>query len=129
MEKEKSKRINVSFTPEAYEQIEHIAAKENISLSEYVRDATLMRLNTNILNENMDFVCSVLRNQIRESLIPFENRIASMTAKTCIMSATAAFLTAETINRLVPYDRQEDVQVVYDKARKKAALYVKNNLK
>lgn len=56
---------------------------------------------------------------------PSVERLAALSAKTCIQASTAAYLTAETIARFVPDEFQEDVQQVYEDARKKGVRYTK----
>lgn len=123
----KEPRINPRFTPEQYEQIKNVAALKGYSLSELVREATLKYIQPTLLEENLDLICSVIRKEIKNAQQSEFDRLASLTAKTCIMAATSSFLTAETINRFVPTERQMDVKEAYDAARIKGVNYMKTN--
>ena len=117
-------RINVTFDDEAFNQIKLIAYKEGKSMSEIIREWTYERLDGELSKNNIDFVCRLIREQLRDVLQPHVDRLAAISAKGGVQSATAAYLTAETIARFVPPDLQEDVQEVYLQARKKAVRYM-----
>lgn len=121
----KEYRINPRFTITEMEQIERLAALEGCSKSEIVRKATQEYINPKVSKENIDYITKIIRLEIKNTQEPDFERIISLLAKTCIMSATSAFLTAETINRFVPDNKQQDVKEVYDAARLKAVNYLK----
>lgn len=56
---------------------------------------------------------------------PSIDRLASLSAKTCVQSGTAAYLAAEAILKFVPAPRQQEVEEAYELARKKAIAYLK----
>ena len=119
-----SKRINVSFSISEYNAISNIAQKKNCSLSEVVRDYTLQGLNTTITSDNLDFICKIIRDQVRDILTPSIERLASLESKTCVMATTSTYLGAEAIARFVPLSMRKDVQQAFDAARKKAVEYM-----
>lgn len=121
----KERRISPRFTDEEYEQIEKVAAIRRCSLSELVRKATLEYIRPKVVEENMDFLCSIIRQELKNTQQPEADRLASLIAKTCIMAATSTFLCAETINRFVPTEKQMDVKEAYDAARIKGVNYMK----
>lgn len=119
------RRITVSFSDEEYNQLKNIADKNNVSMSETARRYVDSGLNGTLSSENIDFISKIVREQLRVVLQPQVDRLASLTAKTCIQASTAAYLTAETIARFVPEDYQEDVLTVYEQARKKGVSYTR----
>lgn len=121
-------RINVTFEDDTFRQIENIANSTNKTFSEVVRDFTLQGLNGEVGAKNIDFITSIIREQLRSILKPEIERICSLQAKGTIMSATSAFLNAEAISRFVSKDLQTDVQTTYDLAHKKAILYTKSKI-
>lgn len=118
-------RITVSFDDEAYRQLKNISDKEVISLSETVRRYVQSGLNGNLAAENLDYISKIIREQLRCVMQPSVERLAALSAKTCIQAGTAAYLTAETIARFVPEEYQEDVAEVFEQARRKAVVYIK----
>lgn len=124
----KHARINVAFDNETYRQIRLIADRNHCSMSEVVRRYTKEGLNGALTGSNLDYISSVLRDQLRIVLRPSIDRLASLSAKTCIQASTSAYLNAEALARLVPVDLQLDLEDAYCTARKKAVLYTKNKI-
>jgi len=58
-------RINVKFDPETYKQIKLIADKNNISMSEVVRNFTIQGLNGTLTQQNLDILIPVIREQLK----------------------------------------------------------------
>lgn len=123
-----SKRINATFDDETYEIIAKMAAKENTSDSEIVRKYFLEGIKLQVSDDNIDFITNIIRTQLKDVMQPNVDRICSLIAKTCVSSAQSSFLTAETIAKFVPTDRQADVNEVYEKARLKAIEYTKTKI-
>lgn len=120
-----SPRINVAFEPEAFEQIRLLAAKQHISMSEVVRNWAMKGLSGDLNADNIGLITDIIRTQIQDVMRPSIDRLASLTAKTCIQSGTAAYLSAESILKFVPVSRQQEVEEAYELARKKAIAYLK----
>lgn len=125
--RENGSRINVKFTKEDYDTISGIAAKRGVSMSEVVREWVLQGLNGTLTEDNMEFIVPIIRQQLQEILSLQVERLAALSAKTCIQAGTSAYLTAEVISRFLPENRQIDYQEAYDQARKKAVKYLKGN--
>ena len=126
--KQQTKRINVTFEVSDYEQIRNLAHKEGRTMSEIVREAAIDNLTVLINAENIDMITQIIREQLRAVLKPDIERLAALSAKTCVQSSTAAYLTAETISKFVPLSEQENFRDCYEKARKKGVEYTRRKL-
>ncbi|GEM_PF-778406 len=126
--KQQTKRINVTFEVSDYEQIRNLAHKEGRTMSEIVREAAIDNLTVRINAENIDMITHIIREQLRDILKPDIERLAALSAKTCVQSSTAAYLTAETISKFVPLQEQEEFRECYEKARKKGVEYTRRKL-
>ncbi len=126
--KQQTKRINVTFEVSDYEQIRNLAHKEGRTMSEIVREAAIDNLTVRINAENIDMITQIIREQLRAVLKPDIERLAALSAKTCVQSSTAAYLTAETISKFVPLSEQENFRDCYEKARKKGVEYTRRKL-
>lgn len=126
--KQQTKRINVTFEVSDYEQIRNLAHKEGRTMSEIVREAAIDNLTVRINAENIDMITHIIREQLRDILKPDIERLAALSAKTCVQSSTAAYLTAETISKFVPLQEQEGFRECYEKARKKGVEYTRRKL-
>lgn len=121
-------RIAVQFTSSDYSLIKNIASKQDESLSGVVRNLCKQSLNLKVYEENCDMLCRIIRQEIKNSQRSDFDRILSMLSKTVIMSATATFLNAETINSFVPIENQQEVKTAYEKARIKGVEYLKTQI-
>lgn len=123
-----SPRINVAYEPEIYKQIELLAAKQKKSMSEIVRNWSHQGLAGELNRENIGLITDIIRTQLQDVLRPHYDRLASLNAKTCIQSGTAAYLAAEAILRFVPPARQQEIETSYELARKKSIAYMKGKV-
>jgi len=119
-------RINVQFDPDTYAQIKMLAHKEGKTMSEVVRDWTEERLHGEINAQNIALITDIIRSQLSAVLQPSVDRLAALTAKTCVQSSAAAYLTAEALSKFVDESKRMDYEEAYEKARKKAVAYTKN---
>lgn len=119
-------RISPTYDVETYEQIRHIANRENKAMADVVREWSLQGLNGTILQSNVEMLTPIIRKQIEAVLQPQMERMIALTAKTCVQASTAAYLSADAILKFVPPAQREEVRDSYEAARKKAVLYMKN---
>lgn len=121
-------RINVKFEPEQFAQIVAIANKRNVPYSEVVREWSLQGLNGTLNTDNISFITYILREQLADVMRPQLDRLATLNAKTCIQSGTAAYLSAEAILKFVPLAQRIEVEESYALARKKAVAFLKHDI-
>ena len=122
--------IKISMKKNAEKEIilKNISDKNHISISETVRRYTEAGLNGNLSESNINYISAIIREQLRIVMQPSIERLAALSAKTCIQASAAAYLTAEAIARFVPVELQEDVAAVYEDARKKGVRYTKSRV-
>lgn len=118
-------RINVTFDPITYQQIKLIAEKNDRSMSDVIREYTRKSLNGDLTKDNIDYVAGIIREQLNIILRPSVERLAALSAKTCIQAGTSAYLNAEALARLVPAELQMDLEEAYEAAKIKAVRYIK----
>lgn len=116
----------MTFTNEEAKQLEQLAARENKSISAIIREKTIDSLSLQANAENLDLITTIIRTQLKDILQPQIERLASLSAKSCVQSATASFLTAETISKFVPLSEQQEFLEVYESSRKKAIEFTRN---
>lgn len=121
-------RVNVTFTEEELKHIEGISKKRGISSSEYVRELYYEGKKICGANENIDFIVEIIEDRLESILKPHIERLASISVKGSVMSATSTFLNAQALADLVPLERRREVAEVYEKARLKGVAYVKNRV-
>lgn len=121
-------RLPITLSSEEYEEIKRLASIKNISMSELCRQYIVQGLNGTITQDNIDFLVPVLRSQLKSLLDPAVERLAAISAKTCVQAGAAAYLSAEAILKFVPEDLQLEVEESYEAARKKAVRYLKGSV-
>lgn len=127
--REDRKRINVSFDMETYNAIKAIAHKENKNMSDVVREWALRGLNGNVTEKNLEVITPVIREQLRGVMEPMMERMLSLSAKACIQSGTATYLSADAILKFVPKEQREEVRDSYEKARKQAVEFMRSKVR
>lgn len=124
---DKRHTIPVLFTNEEYENIKKYAALSDKSMSTVIREFTNKGLTGELTENNIDFLTPIIRAQLKSIMDIQYERLASMTAKTCIQAGTAAYLSAEALNSFVPIQYQRSFLDAYESARKKALQYLRAN--
>lgn len=118
-------KTSINLNEEVYQQIKTISMKTGDSVADVIRDLINAGLNERVLEENTDLIGRVVRQQIDAVMKVHVERLASLSAKTGHMAATAAFLNVQALLDIVPPERRKDVRAMYESARKKAAAYIK----
>lgn len=126
--REDRKRINVSFDINTYNAIKAIAHKENRDMNDVVREWTLKGLNGDVTEKNLEVIVPIIREQMKNVMEPMMERMIALSAKTCIQSGTATYLSADAILKFVPKEQREEVRDSYEKARKKAVEYMRSKV-
>lgn len=123
-----SKRISITFTDEQVNMIERIARKEGKSFADTVRFLCDESLKVQANTDNIDMIVDIIDEQLRAIMKPHVERLAALSAKGAIMSATSTFLNAQALADFVPVDKRKDLVEVYEKARLKGVAYVKGRV-
>ena len=120
-----TKRLSISIEDKMYDEIEAVAQKTGVSLAEAGRRIMGKGLASGWVDENTDMITHIVRQQLEAVLKPQIERLAKLCVKSGIMSATSTFLNVQAFQDLVPTERRKIPVELYEKARKKAALYFK----
>ncbi|MBU5317873.1 hypothetical protein KQI30_16620 [Clostridium bornimense] len=123
-----TKRLTITFTDEQAETIEKIATVKGISFADTVRRLCDEAIKIQVSNDNIDLVTEIIDERLRAILKPQVERLASISVKGAIMSATSTFLNAQALNDFVPPERRKDFNTSYEKARLKGIAYVKSKV-
>lgn len=119
-----STRISVTFDDDVYRQLKLIADKNGDSVASVVRELVQRSLDGELTAANLTFITSIIREQLKDVIQPFIERLAALNAKTGVQAGAAAYLAAEAIAKFVPNNMQAEVTETYEQARKKAVAYM-----
>ena len=103
------KRISITFTDEQVEVIEKIARRSGDSFADTVRKLCDEAIKIEASAENIDLVTKIIDERLRSILKPHVERLASLSAKGAIMSATSTFLNAQALADFVPVEKRKDL--------------------
>lgn len=123
-----SKRISITFSDDQAEVIEKISKREGKSFADTVRSLCDEAIKLQVSNDNINLITEIIDERLRSILTPQVERLASLSAKGAIMSATSTFLNAQALADLVPVSKQKDLLEIYEKARLKGISYVKGKI-
>ena len=121
-------RISITFTDEQAEVIEKISKREGRSFADTVRSLCDEAIKLQVSNDNIDLIAEIIDERLRAILKPQVERLASLSAKGAIMSATSTFLNAQALSDFVPKERRKDFVESYEKAKLKGIAYVKKRV-
>lgn len=123
-----SKRISITFTDEQAEMIERIAKKDNKTFADTVRNLCDESLKVKSNAQHIDMIVDIIDECLRSIMKPHVERLASISAKGAVMSATSTFLNAQALADFVPPEKRKDLAETYEKARLKGVAYVKGRV-
>lgn len=115
----------IRFTENEIENITKYAECKGITFSEAVRQLCKRGLELEVSEENIGLVADIIDKRLRSILAPQIDRLASISAKSAITSATSMYLNAQALVDFVPKEKQKEFLEVYEKARLKGVAYVK----
>ena len=122
------KRISITFTDEQVEVIEKIAERRGCSFADTVRKLCDEATKIEVAADNINLVTEIIDERLRAILKPHVERLASLSAKGAIMSATSTFLNAQALADFVPVEKRKDLVETYEKIRFKGVAYVKGRV-
>lgn len=121
-------QIKVMFTDEEFEFIQRIEERTGKKKAEIVREFYYSGKQMVGANESINLVTEIIDERLRAILKPNIERLASISAKGAIMSATSTFLNAQALADFVPPEKRKDLLETYEKARLKGVAYVKGRV-
>lgn len=123
-----SKRISITFSDDQAEVIEKISKREGTSFADTVRSLCDEAIKLQVSNDNINLITEIIDERLRSILTPQVERLASLSAKGAIMSATSTFLNAQALSDFVPANKRKEFAETYEKARLKGIAYVKGRV-
>jgi hypothetical protein len=122
------KRFSLCLDDKTAEQVEMLMSKTGKSLADTTRDLIKKGLASEWVNENTDLIAYIVRQQLEAVLSPKVERLAALSSKTGHAAAAAMFLNVQAFMDLLPPEKRKIPREMYEKARKKAAEYMRTPL-
>ena len=118
-------KTTIRLDKETYRILSEIKEITGDSLADVIRNTIKKGLARERVDESQDIIADIVREQMDIVIKPHIERLAALSSKSGHMSATAAFLNVQSLIDLVPAERRKEPKEMYEKARKKAILYMK----
>ena len=116
---------SILFTDEQYEMIENYCNRNGVNFGEAVRQIVDKQMSYEINRNSINEITEIIDERLRDIFKPQIERLASISAKGAIMSATSTFLNAQALSDFVPREKQKDIKIAYEQARLKGIAYVR----
>jgi hypothetical protein len=115
--------LHIRVDKETLDKLNILAGSKKETLASTVRRILITGLNTEIAEQSLETLVSVVRKTIRAELKSTENRLATLGAKACISAGTSEHMLATLFVRSISGDiseKQRQAKAIHDEARKKA---------
>ena len=106
-------------------ELEVIARGNKEAMAELARRYIREGLERDHADKAVNYIAKIVREQTEAVMKPHVERLAKLTSKTGHISAAAAFLNVQAFMDLVPDEKRKIPVEMFEKAKKKAAAYMK----
>jgi hypothetical protein len=121
----KYNQFHLRIPDQLYNQINDLAEQKDKSVNSTITYLIKKGLDLELTSENTDLIAKIVRQQLEVVIKPHVDRLAALSSKSGHMSATAAFLSAQAFQDLVPKEQRRNVKEMFDNARKKGAEFMR----
>lgn len=118
-----SKEVRVGVDEELHAKLIALASRRKESLSDIVRPLLEQMVSEKAAEDSLDVINDSVRKAVTSAMKPIENRLAAMTAKATIASATDMY-TSHYVLMSQGKDPQQ-IRAIQEESRKKAVSYLK----
>lgn len=118
-----SKEVRIAVDEDLHMKLLALAKRRGETMSDIVRPILEKLVDEKAAQDGIDVVGDAVRKAVTSALKPIENRLAAMTAKATIASATTMY----TNHRLMESNGKDPQQIraIHEESRKKAVSYLK----
>ena len=121
------RHVGVLVPMDVYDILKNMADKRKCTVSEVVRNILVEGIKEKVTEDNLDYISRIIREQLDLTMRPHVERLARLTTKAGIMSATSTILGAQAMMDLVPPEKRKVAKDAYDEARKEGVKYFRDN--
>lgn len=125
---ERTIQITVKLPKKQYEALKKYAATKHLSMADIVRAYITKGMSVEAYTEEIDFITTIIRQEIKLAIDGLSNRLAGLASKDLIMSAAAYYSTIAIITDLIDTNRYTTFREIEKKARQLAVEYMKMKL-
>lgn len=128
MKNERIHPTTVRLDNVTYNLLKSISEKNDTSLADTLRITIKKGLERDYVDNSADLIANIVHREMEVVLKTHTNRLASLTSKTGHAAVASMFLNVQAIMDFVPPERRKEAKDMYEKAMKKAVVYMKTPL-
>lgn len=118
-------KLQIRVTQKTKDQIVSMSMREDESEAEICRRLIEKALAMEFSEEYVDVITKAVRETLQPILKLHTERLAALSAKTGVASATSMFLNAQAFMDVVPPERRKEIKAIFDVAKKKGIEYMR----
>lgn len=126
--RESTQQITVKLPKSQYNALKKYAASKHLTMADIVRAFIQKGMSIEAYTQEIDFITSIIRQEIGIAINGLSNRLAGLSSKNLIMSAAAYYSTIAIIADLIDTHRYTTFREIERKARQLAVEYTKMKL-
>jgi len=120
-------RRSIAFPVKQLEQLEKLAAKDNQDVSKIVRRAVDQFMNIQANKDDIDFITSIIRQEVKAEIGKQANRLAAMLFKVGVIASSNYFLSVKMLADVINPSLQADFKDINSNARRLGIDYMKQS--
>ena len=120
--------LHIKLDKAIVDKINTLAGIRNATAASIIRQILSTGLDTEIAEQSLEAITSVIRKVIRSELKGTENRLASLGAKTSIAAGTSEHMLTVLFERSISgevSEKQRQAKTIHEDARRKAVISLK----
>ncbi len=117
-------RMSFAITEKMKSELEVIAAKQHITVSELIRSYIDKGMNIEKTASDIDFIRKHIREELEIILKPQFNRIAKLLMRIGMMTISFCYFTSKIIYYFVPFKDKQSYEEIMSESKRSAAAYL-----
>ena len=126
---ERTQKRSVVFSTRQLEEIEKLANHRNCFASDVIRDFVDKGLSVQGYKNDVDFLVSIIRQEVKVEMRAQANRLAAMMYKIGVIAAANYFMDVQMMSDVINPSMQADFKDIHSNAQKQGREYMNLKIK
>ena len=126
---ERTQKRSVVFSTRQLEEIEKLANHRNCFASDVIRDFVDKGLSVQGYKDDVDFLVSIIRQEVKVEMRAQANRLAAMMYKIGVIAAANYFMDVQMMSDVINPSMQADFKDIHSNAQKQGREYMNLKIK
>ena len=117
-------RMSFAITEQRKGELEVLAAKQHITVSEFIRKCIDRQMNIDKTASDMDFIRTQIREELDIALKPQINRLAKLLMRIGMMTVSFCYFTSKIVHLFVPFTDRVSYEELMAQCKHDSAAYL-----